>query len=139
MSYQSLDAERLRAIAEEMGRMAPAPLGPDEVAKVATFELKKLTNATWVELRPTYGGGDNHEIHDDFEGKVGSISVPVECHGCQIGLLTIATDDEAGFSRSDVEILRLVGEYVSSLLCEAVSHSDSHGDRSASTQHAWAG
>jgi diguanylate cyclase (GGDEF)-like protein len=124
MSYRSLDAGRLMAIVEAMNVIAAAPLDPEEIAEVATREVKTVTGAARASLEHTHRGTEKRVLAGELEGAGESISVPVECAGCQIGLLTVATDDDDGFSEADVETLLLLGRCVSSLLCNAMAHAD---------------
>jgi diguanylate cyclase (GGDEF)-like protein len=124
MSYRNLDAERLMAIVEAMNVIAAAPLDPEEVAEIATSEVKSLTGASRASLEHTYRGAERRVLNGELEGAGESISVPVECRGRQVGLLTVAKDEVDGFSEADVETLRLLGHCVSSLLCNAMTHAD---------------
>src|SRR5687768_14727866 len=102
MSYRSLDAERRMAIVEAMNRIAATPLDPDKVAKIAADEVKVITGAARASLEHSFRG---RALHGELEGAGESISVPVEYGGCQIGLLTVATDGAEGLSEADVEAL----------------------------------
>ncbi|MGH2754555.1 MAG: hypothetical protein ACRDLB_08985 [Actinomycetota bacterium] len=124
MSYRTLDAERLMAIVKAMTRVAAAPLDPEEVAEAAALEAKTLTGAARASLQRVYRGGTRRVLHDELQDAGTSISVPVECAGAQIGLLTVAKDAEDGFGETDIESLRLLGECVSSLLSHAMTHAD---------------
>jgi len=124
MSYRSLDAERLMAIVKAMKRVAAAPLDPEEMADAAALEAKTLTGASRASLERIHRGVAGRVLHGDLTEAGTSISVPVECAGSQIGLLTVAKDAEDGFAEKDIEALRLLGECVSSLLSHAMTHAD---------------